>query len=266
MRAPGGASGQAVRALRGLLLAVAIGRLSLPGAEGGLAFEELPEPVQRTLNASHLGGTVSTITRSTLEGRSVFEVDVIREQGGILRLRVAEDGTYLREEPEPLANLSQWSARRPEQLETIPRIQFSDLPPRVARTVEREAKGREVADIDRELWRGRVVYEVDFKDRGANARIHVAEDGALVTDERVRRGGLRGYFMGLQVEETPPAVQHTIRQVAGERVIADLDRKGTRAEPYFRLEIKDRAGTQELRIAPDGRVLFDSRAVAQPAR
>lgn len=257
-----------MKALSGLVLLAA---LMLPMvafcAEDALTFEQLPETVQRTLNASHLGGTVSAITRSTADGRVIFEVEVTRERGGILRLRVDEAGSYIREEPEPLANLSQWSARRPEELQTIPRIQFSDLPPRVARTVEREAKGREVADIDREMWRGRVVYEIDFKDRGADARIHVAEDGALVTDERVRRGGLMAYFMGLQLEETPPAVQHTIRQVAGDRAIADLDRKGTRAEPYYRVEIKDRAGTQELRVAPDGRVLFDSRAAAaKPAK
>lgn len=101
-------------------------------------------------------------------------------------------------------------------------------------------------------------YELEFKEAGRNSRIHVAEDGTLVRDERPRRS-LKSLFLGLQVEDTPAAVQQTIRRLAGDREIIDIDRKGTKAEPVYRVEIKGPQGTQEVHVDHDGKIVYDSR-------
>jgi hypothetical protein len=85
-----------------------------------------------------------------------------------------------------------------------------------------------------------------------------------VRDEPSGRS-LKSLFLGTQLEDTPAAVQETIRRVAGGRDVADIDQEGAKTAPIYRVEIRDTQGTRELRIAPDGKVLFDSRTT-QPNR
>jgi hypothetical protein len=80
------------------------------------------------------------------------------------------------------------------------------VPHAVQQTARSEAKGREIADIDHEMWNGRPVYEIEYKERGLNSRIYVADDGIVVRDERPARS-LKSLYMGTQIENTPAAVQ-----------------------------------------------------------
>src|SRR6185503_19311338 len=62
--------------------------------------------------------------------------------------------------------------------------QLEETPVAVQETIKREAAGSEIADIDKEHRDGRVVYEVEFKQRGKNSEIHIAEDGTILRDSR----------------------------------------------------------------------------------
>lgn len=243
-----------------LLILAALAVLPAGAAGERLAIEQLPPAVQRTLRASHYGGTATHAVRREVDGRIIYEIEIDRNNAPNPRLRIAEDGSYVREEPVPLV----WSGDMPIALPAEPEfvtLRLEDLPPRVQDAVKAAAKGREISDIDRETQNGRTVYEVEFKERGINSRIHVAEDGSQVREER-RGTSLWSRFMGLQLEDVPAPVQATIRRVAGGREIADIDRKGTKAAPVYRVEIKDVDTMQELRIGHDGQLLYDSRAPA----
>ena len=130
-------------------------------------------------------------------------------------------------------------------------------------TAKTEAKGREIVDIDRESWRGQSVYEIEFKERGLNSRVYIGDDGKVVRDER--RGGqaLRSFFLGTQLEDTPAAVQDTVRRIAGDREIADIDRKTVNGQTVYRVEIRSPQGVQEVRVGADGKVIYDSRTGSQ---
>lgn len=246
-----------------LLLLITLGIASMPAADERLSLEQLPPAVQRTLHASHYGSSVKEATRRQTDGRAIYEIEVARSNAPNLHLRIAEDGSYVREQPVPLTWTTEEPLALPPEADMYVRVQLSDLPAHVQDTVKANAKGRPIVDIDRETWNGRTVYEVEFEERGLNRRIHVGEDGALVRDTR-RGGNLWSRFMGLQLDDVPPPVQETIRRMAGNREIADIDRKGTQAEPVYRVEIKDGDAPQEIRISADGQLLYDSRAAATP--
>jgi len=153
-----------------------------------------------------------------------------------------------------------------------PTMQLTDVPQAVQKTIQQHAAGRQIADIDKETWDNRTVYEVEFSQAGRNAQIHVAEDGTVVKDER--RGGLlgtregtgtetgRGFFglfLGTQLEDTPAAVQETIRREAKGNQIADIDKEIRTGSPVYEVEIRQPGGNYELHIAENGSILRDSR-------
>lgn len=242
------------------LLILAALTLPVRAAEERLTIEQLPPAVQRTLRASHYGATARHAVRREVDGRTIYEIEIERNNAPNPHLRIAEDGSYVREPAVPMISTGDMPIAFPDEPELI-RLRLEDLPPRVQDTAKSAARGREIADIDRETWNGRVVYEVEFRERGTNSRIHVAEDGSQVREEG-RGASLWSRFMGLQLEDVPAPVQETIRRVAGGREIADIDRKGTKAAPVYRVEIKDVDTTQELRVGHDGQLLYDSRAPA----
>jgi uncharacterized membrane protein YkoI len=106
------------------------------------------------------------------------------------------------------------------------------------------------------------VYEVEFEQEGPNAQIHIGEDGSLVKGERPREGvgtSLFGFYLGTQLEDTPAAVQETIRREANGRQIVDIDKELRTGAPVYEVHIKEPAGSFELHIAESGTVLSDSR-------
>jgi hypothetical protein len=60
-------------------------------------------------------------------------------------------------------------------------VSLDAVPPPVKATIQREVKGGQILDLDRDTKQGKVVYEVEFVDAGKNWEIHVAEDGKLLS-------------------------------------------------------------------------------------
>ena len=61
---------------------------------------------------------------------------------------------------------------------------MEDLPAAVQATLKQNAPSAQVDDIDKEMRTGRAVYEITFKDPGLNPKMHIAEDGTLLSDEQ----------------------------------------------------------------------------------
>ena len=60
--------------------------------------------------------------------------------------------------------------------------QLSALPEKVQNTIQSKAPSAEIANISRLEKDGRVVYEVELRDKASNSTIRVAEDGTLIAD------------------------------------------------------------------------------------
>jgi len=217
-------------------------------------FDDLPDPVKETIKAQRGTAPVKDIERVQKDGRTLYEVE-FSQPGTNPKLCIAADGTVV---PEP--GLGERADRAGEDLKRTASVKLTDVPEPVRKTIQMEAKGREVADIDRETWNGRTVYEVEFAQTGRNAQIHVAEDGTIVKDERAGKE-LKELFMGTQVEDTPPPVQATIKREAGTREIADIDRETRTGRTLYEVEIKQPGRNFELHVAEDGSIVRDSRNV-----
>lgn len=254
-----------------LCLVAITAALPMRAQDGPISVEDLPQAVQQTLS-SRAEGDIEEVTRRTIDGRALYIVEIDRDNAPNPRLRIAEDGTMMGTSEFRPSALGDYATvpgaypHGPVAMPVFPKLRLSDLSEAVQRTAKVEAKGREIADIERETWRGQPVYEIEFKERGLNSRVYVGEDGALVRDEWRPGETLRSLFMGTQVEDTPVPVQETIRRVAGDGEVADIDLKTSGAEPVYRVEIRRKGERQELHVAADGTTLFDSRTGGEPVR
>ncbi len=235
--------------------------------EKTVSLNELPEPVQKAIENSGETSPVKKITLHQADGKTVYEVELEKDNAPNPRLRIAADGTILPTNTVPPGGIVPTSPIVPDGTMIVPPappLRLEDLPAPVQETVRKQAGEREIADIDHESWKGRSVYEVEFRQPGMNPQIHVAEDGTLLQDERAGKG-LKSLFMGTQLEDTPPVVRERIRQIAGDREIADIDREGSASLVVYEVTIRDAQGIQRLRISEKGEVLSDSRRMADRA-
>lgn len=209
---------------------------------------QLPAAVQRTLNQQKGTDTVKEIEKATRNGQTVYEVELNR-RGLNPKVVIAEDGSLVRDVDETV------SAR-------IATMRIEDVPAAVRKTIEQQAAGRKIADIDRETWEGKTVFEVEFAQTGRNAQVHIAEDGTIVKPEtKAPAAGtlLKGIFMGTQLSDTPAAVQETIKREAKGMEIADIDKERRAGRVLYEVEFKNPGRNIELHIAEDGTIVQDSR-------
>jgi uncharacterized membrane protein YkoI len=115
-------------------------------------------------------------------------------------------------------------------------------------TIEKEAAGRDVADIDRESWNGKTVYEIEFTKDGRNAQFYVAEDGTIIKPEQ------GSSLAGMQASDTPRAVQRTIKREGKGLEIADIDKERRNGRAIYEVEFKKPGGNILLHIAEDGTI------------
>lgn len=237
-------------------------------------YNQLPQPVQKTLDASKGTDPVKEIERHMRDGKTVYEVELERT-GFNKKLVIAEDGSLVRDGTKGLlgGHRNEHDSALSHDGGILPRMQtlkLTDVPQVVQNTINQQAAGRKVADIDKETWHGRTVYEVEFAQAGRNAQIYVAEDGSMVTKDQKsttaadtaepRAGhGLFGVYLGTQFEDTPAPVQQTIQREGKGLEIADIDLERRTGSPVYEVEFKRPGGNFELHIAANGTVLKDSR-------
>jgi len=230
---------------------------------------QLPPAVQRTLNQQKGTDTVKDIERETRNGQTVYEVELSRT-GLNPKLVIGEDGTLVRDARGRATTADRNPDTRvnevPGTVSTrISTMQLEDMPAPVRKTIEQHAAGRKVADIDRETWDGKTVYEVEFAQTGRNEQIHVAENGTLLKQEGkapgapATAGDIKGPVIGTRFSDTPPAVQATIKREAKGAEIADIDKERRDGRVLYEVEFKNPGRNVELHIAEDGSIMHDNR-------
>ncbi|MBC7979928.1 MAG: PepSY-like domain-containing protein [Armatimonadetes bacterium] len=231
-----------------------------------VAFNQLPTLAQNTINQRKGPDAIKDIELKTRNGVTAYEVEFDR-LGFNPKLVVAADGSVIedhrtRGEMATDNRTLKWDL--PNWHRTT--LTTNDLPPRVQQTIRNESRGRKVVDIDREKWHGQPVIEVEFQQKGRNAHIYVADNGAIVKDERVGTAPSI-LFMGTQLEDLPTAAQSKIKEQAGTGKIKDIDKEIRDGRVVYEIEIEPEAGDDfHLVIAPDGVIFKDTRsAVGAPA-
>ena len=140
-------------------------------------FNELPPAVQKTVRAQAPNGEIATVSKKTENGMDAYEIE-FREPGTNPKIIVSADGKLLSTDMAKPAGAVERMLTPTGAVGT----KFSALPEKVQKTIQARSPNVEIADISRHESDGRVIYEVEFKDKGKNPSIRVAEDGTLVQD------------------------------------------------------------------------------------
>ena len=125
-------------------------------------------------------------------------------------------------------------------------VSLSELPQAVRVTIERETKGFDIEDIDRDRDDGKVVYEVEAESAdGRRTEFVVAEDGSLIKlDGQIRS------------EDLPGPIAEAVRKAVGDVVFFRIRR---RVSPNEKLKYDIEADTEDteihLQIAGDGSII-----------
>ncbi|HEY1172442.1 MAG TPA: PepSY domain-containing protein [Verrucomicrobiae bacterium] len=268
-----------------LLLGVS---LATPAFAEKVEFNQLPEAVQKAITQQK-GADVKKITidKETKDGRTVYEVDMNREDAKDQKLVIAADGSLVKDSDRDNSRTTTASGDYVPRFPRMQSVDMKDVPQAVQATINKEAAGRKVVDIDKETWNGQPVYEVEFAQTGRNAQLHIAANGTVVkserndaTDRAVRNNDRtvrndrnnrnavdrdnkdlqdRTFFMGTQLADLPTAAQATIKREAAGKDIVDIDKETRDGRVVYEVEIKQEGKNIELHVAEDGTILRDSR-------
>ncbi len=84
--------------ITGCTLAAALSTPAFAGKD--VTIDEVPDKVQSTIKREVADGFLEDIERETLEGRTVYEVELVQADGKEMELVIAEDGTVVRRDPD----------------------------------------------------------------------------------------------------------------------------------------------------------------------
>jgi uncharacterized membrane protein YkoI len=139
-------------------------------------FNELPTAVQKTVRAHSPNGEISSVDKREVDGQTVYDIK-FAGAGPDTKITVAYDGRMLQ---------SDTTKGAPGVMERVVTgrgavgTELSALPKAVQETVQQRAPNAPIADISRSEDNGRVIYTIEFKDKGANPTMRVANDGQFI--------------------------------------------------------------------------------------
>jgi uncharacterized membrane protein YkoI len=209
-------------------------------------MSQLPDRVQRAIKDYAKGETLEEVERETKNGQTVYEAEFKRD-GLNRRVKFNADGTVV---PETAVGARTESALHRDR---EPSVALTSLPAAVQKTVKEQQAGREIADIDKEVWNGKAVYEVEFKEKGPNSRVYIAADGSMVVDKDKKSA-----YLGTQLSEAPAPVQATVKRTVSNAEVEDVDRETKNGQVVYDVEIKQEGLNRHLTIGADGTLIDDS--------
>jgi len=258
-----------------LIAALAGFSLAAASAEK-IQMDQLPQDVKNTLQASKGEDVVKQIEKETKDGKTVYEVE-FQSPGLNPKMRIAADGQVIKDSRlgarERDRGNKTSNANKGLLFPRISTLRINDLPEKVQVTAREQAAGREIVDIDKEKLNGQIVYEVEFAQAGRNGQVYINEQGFVVKDEDPKGTAskspkvksLFGHFRGTQLEETPAAVQETVKKEAQGGTITDIDKELRDGRVVYEIEIRQNPGRKyEIHVAENGTILRDSR-LQEPA-
>jgi uncharacterized membrane protein YkoI len=149
---------------------------------------------------------------------------------------------------------------------------LNELPAAVQTTIKQQAPNGVVADIDKHTRSGQVVYDISFKDAGANPSIKVAADGTVVKNDlgkadnvnllpadsaAAATGNGKGPIIGTTMKDLPAAVRQTIMEKAPNAEVTDIDKKTRDGRVMYEITFKDTGKNPKMLLNEDGSVAED---------
>jgi uncharacterized membrane protein YkoI len=229
--------------------------------------------VKSALDASSHGYPVKQITTRTVDGRTVYDVELEKKFALNPRLEISEDGKVLNDTSVTTAVNTMGAPGTPYAVDgapaampTVRKLTIADLPAPAQEALKKEAAGREFATIEREEWNGKRGFRVTFAESGRNPEVYVAEDGTLLKPEEKPPGAAR-FFVGSEFKDTPASVQETIRREVRDGQIVKIEKeKPHNKSVCYRVDLKDASGAYEIRVSESGELMGTTRGTPAVSR
>jgi len=152
------------------------------------------------------------------------------------------------------------------------RVTLDQVPAAVKATILKEAKGAKIKELEKEVKKGKVVYEAEFIADGKEIEIKVAPDGKLlereVEDEEHREKEGRHEDdddddddddgereVKVTLDQVPAAVKAAILKAAGGAKIKEIEKEVKKGKVVYEAEFVADGKEIEIKVAPDGKLL-----------
>ncbi len=124
-------------------------------------------------------------------------------------------------------------------------VSLSQVPQTVRDTIERETKGFDIDDLERDKDDGKIVYEVDAENDDRQIKLKIAEDGTLLQREEE-----------MDSDALPAAVLNAVKKSVGDIDFDDIKKRFVRGRKTIYRIKGDKGNLEiELKIAEDGTIL-----------
>ncbi|MHC4213046.1 MAG: PepSY domain-containing protein [Planctomycetota bacterium] len=124
-------------------------------------------------------------------------------------------------------------------------VSLSEVPQAVRTLIERETKGFEIDDIERDKDDGKIVYEVDAENDSGEMKLKIAKDGTLLELEQE-----------MNPENLPEAIRNAVKKSFGEVFFDDIEKRYRKGSvTVYRIEAETDELKIDLKIAEDGKII-----------
>lgn len=149
-------------------------------------------------------------------------------------------------------------------------VKLADLPPAVKATLEQQAKGATIGEIELEDEDGRKVYTAELQQDGKEREIIISTDGKFLGEE-VEDGDDDGETddddneTTVELSQVPDAVRARIQQIVGSAPIKELKSEREGAATIYEAEYDVNGQEHSVELAADGTVLEVEKHIAKEA-
>jgi hypothetical protein len=124
-------------------------------------------------------------------------------------------------------------------------VSLSEVPRAARDTIEHEAKGLKIDDIEQDKDDGQVVYEVDAENDDRQIKLKVAQDGSLLEREEE-----------IDSDDLPNVVLAAVKKSVGDIDFDDIEKRFRRGRnTYYKIEGETDEFKVDLEVAEDGTIL-----------
>ena len=135
-------------------------------------------------------------------------------------------------------------------------LKLSECPAAVQKTLQREANGATIDEVDKKVEDGRTIYGAEVTIDGKEYEITVTEDGILLEksleEDDDDDDGTKSEEVEVKLADCPAAVQSTLKREANGADIEAVDKETKGGKAIYEVDVKIDGKNYEIRVGEDG--------------
>jgi hypothetical protein len=135
-------------------------------------------------------------------------------------------------------------------------LKLSDCPVAVQKTLQREANGAEINEVEKEIEDEKTIYEASVTIDEKEYEITVGEDGTLIEKalekEDDEDDDEKGEESEVKLADCPVAVQKTLKRESNCADIEEVDKETKDGKAIYEVDVKIDGKNYEIRVTEDG--------------